>query len=610
MGLYRSAKDFNPGRFDDYKELMAFYEGNQDELTAFVNDKPWVISMNTPYSSLAIDTRVASLQASDYKGKLQPLSPEDVEDTQLLQQLVDNQWDALQMDDKVSDALHRAAIARESYIHITFDPDKIKGGTGRLQKGALEAYFLDPGSILIDPKALNMKEADYLVVMGRISPEMAKELYGFTPKNEEEVTAFAPSERGEVYLGNDYDSEQDDVLTKLTFYERKGSKIRKTIMIEGKIVEEGRDIEIATFPIAQLRWEKKAGSPYGISLMDRLLPEQKAINSIESATVNSVLSTVAPQYVVRKDSGLDPKLVATFNGAPGVVYAVNGDPTSAVVPLITPKIDQQILEIKREYEVTIDKISSRTDQFQGNIGTAGNTAGGANAAINRATVIEQKFLRNMEEFIQDITEILVEFITKGMKGKKVYTRSEQKANGEYDFGQLQVKNNLSSLEYTFSIDLEIKTQYSRDKEKSLLLELFQFERQYDAPVKSITVKDILKAYDVSNREELVQRYDDLVSKDEATKARLIAQFSKVAAQSNVPDEQVQQGITEIMAGKETPTVDSILQEIQAQRQEMAQMEQQMQQDEMERTKSDLDNRQKIEQQINQAAGGSPMMPQM
>ncbi len=605
LGLFRAARDFHPSRFDDYEELMAFYEGDQDQLTMFKNDKPWVVSMNTPYSSLAIDTRVASLQATSYVGKIIPLSPDDVDNIEQLDKLYHNEWKIMQMDDKISDAIHRCAVVREAYVHVIYNPDKIKGGTNRLQRGALEAYFLDPGSVLIDPKALDMANADYIIVTERLTPFQAKEMYGITRNDESNEPSFSPYERGEVYLGNDYDTEQGDVLTKMTFYEKSENGIVKSCMVDGKIVTPQTDLEIPVFPIAQLRWERRAESPYGISLMDRLLPEQKAVNSIESAVVNSALAFVAPQFVVRKDSGLDPKLVAKYNGAPGVVYVSNGDPTNAIVPLVAPKIDPQIIEIKREYEFTIDKIASRTDQFLGSFGSAGNTATGAEQSVNRATIIEQKFLREMQSFVKNLTEIIIYYITKTYQGKTIYTRGEETSSGTFDFGEIEVSKKLEDLEYDFSIDLESKTQYSRDRERNLLLELFQFERQYDAPVKAITVKDILKAYDVTNRDELIDRYDDLVTQDELTKATLIQEFVQLANElEGIDPEAITQGIQEIMAGGETPTVDQILQEVEAQRQEMERGMEQVQQQEMEQIAGSLQTQMEIEQMAGDMGGDS------
>ena len=56
----------------------------------------------------------------------------------------------------------------------------------------------------------------------------------------------APQDRGEIYLGNDYETEQENILTKKIFYEKKGKSIKKTIMIEGQVVEATKKMKITT----------------------------------------------------------------------------------------------------------------------------------------------------------------------------------------------------------------------------------------------------------------------------------------------------------------------------------------------------------------------------
>ena len=63
--MYEKAYNFNTERFDAYAELMAFYQGNQHLLKKYKNETPWVVNMNTPYATVAIDNRVSSLLAKD-----------------------------------------------------------------------------------------------------------------------------------------------------------------------------------------------------------------------------------------------------------------------------------------------------------------------------------------------------------------------------------------------------------------------------------------------------------------------------------------------------------------------------------------------------------------
>ena len=134
---------------------------------------------------------------------------------------------------------------------------------------------------------------------------------------------YTPEDRGEVYYDNDYTTEQEDVKTVITYYgKKKGGKLFKVVLVSGIIVEEN-EMKFPIFPIAQIRWKKAAQSCYGLSLMDDVLSLQKAVTSIESAVTNTAIAYAAPSMMVRKGCGVDPKVVAKANGAPGVVYAVD-----------------------------------------------------------------------------------------------------------------------------------------------------------------------------------------------------------------------------------------------------------------------------------------------
>lgn len=571
VSMFRKARDFDPARFDEYTELLAFYEGQQHLLSRYKTVKPWVVDINTGYASDAINIRVSSLMANDYIGELEPTSPDDVENIELLNNVYHNQWNELNMDKFINEAILRAAILREAYVHIVYDSEEVKGGTGRMRKGALTAYFIDPSSMLIDPNALAFKDADYIIVTERITPKKAKFKYNYEGESEAVGSSFTPSDRGELSIDRDFDTEQETILTKFTFYEMTKNGIDRTVLIENKIVLETKTIPISQYPIAQLRWEKRLKSPYAISLMDRVLPLQKSVNSIESAITNTALAYAAPSFVVRKDAGIDPQAVAMVAGAPGVVFAVNGDPKTAIVPLIHNAIDNQMLNVKKENEETIYKISGVTEEFKGDLGTSGNTSGGSDKAIGRAKIIEQKFLVNLEEFVEDLTGILVEFVTKVFGGKTIYSRSEKQSNGKYEFSKFEMpEGGMEELEYTFYINLDIKTPYSKEKTKALIQELYTIERQYDAPIKTITIRDIIKTYDLPNQQELVKRYEELSQKDSQAKAQIITQFVYITSKAGIHADMISQGIQEIIIGKETPTVDQIMQQLEQKSQQEAQ----------------------------------------
>lgn len=560
VAMYDKAFNFNQERFDAYAELMAFYQGNQHLLKKYRTERPWVVNMNTPYATVSIENRVASLLVSDYEGDLIPLAPEDIDIVEALDRAYKREWERMGIDNIIRRSVELSAVVREAYCHITVDDKKIHGGRYSKKVGALCAEIIEPSCVLIDPTARSLKDANYMIVLGRISKKKALKEYPILKELAIQSSNYSPNQRGEVYYDNDYTTEQEDVFTVWNFYKKEKGKIKKVKLINTIIVKESI-INISRFPIAQLRWKKAAQSCYGISLMDQLLSLQKAICAIESAITNTAIAYAAPSMMVSKGSGVDPKMVAKANGAPGVVYSVNGNLDNAMKPVVPPKIQDEILSIKQDFELKIKEISGNTNQFLGNIGTAANTAGGAQVAVERAKIIETNTINNIEEYVSDIVHIIIEFMMKLYPDGELMYNTGKNGEGIYEFDRIKMPTaeELKGLEYDFSVELDKKSQYSKDQQKQDLLDLFQFERQYDAPIKTITVADIIKNSNIENKEEILSRYNNLTNQDAETKAQTIEKIVTVCADLGIDEQLITQSITEIISNsKETPATDQVM----------------------------------------------------
>lgn len=580
LDKFEKAKNFNSSRKEAYAENMAFYQGNQHLLKKYKNETPWVVSMNTPHASISIDNRVASLLANDYIGELIPLGLEDVDNVDKLAEVYKREWKRLKMDDIVRECISTCAVVRESYVHIVLDKNASIGTKGRKNLGKMEAYSIEPARIFIDPNARSLKRARYLFVTDRIGKEELEEKYPQLADLESTADTYNPQDRGEVYYDNDYTTEQEDVRTVLTYYgKKKNKKLEKVVIISGIIVSK-KEMDLPIFPIAQIRWKKAAQSCYGLSLMDDVIALQKAITSIESAITNTAIAYAAPSMMVRKGCGVDPKVVAKANGAPGVVYAVDGDLENAIKPVIPPQIKQDTLAIKNDYISQIDKITGSTNQFLGDIGTAGNTKSGTENAISRATIIENKVLLNIKEFVEDITEIIVEYIKRVYAGETLSYNDGKQPDGKYQFTTVKLPDENAMKEntnYNYYIELETKTPYNRERQKELLLQIFQLERQYDAPVKTVTVSDIIKNSDIERKDEIIARYNSLTFQDAQTKADAITELYQSGMEFGIDPELLKQAMSEIIANqKDTPAVKEVLDQIeQLTQQQIQQANQQM-----------------------------------
>lgn len=579
MDKFTKAKTFNNTRQDAYAENMAFYQGNQHLLKKYKNETPWVVNMNTPYATIAIDNRVSSLLANDYIGELLPLSEEDVEPVEALAKVYKREWKRMKVDDVVRSCIRGGSIVREFYCHIVAEPGKTVGGKGKKTLGKLEAYALEPARIYIDPNARCLRDANYMFVTGRISKDEAIHKYEKIAACKGVADTYTPEDRGEVYYDNDYTTEQEDVFSTFTYYEKtNGGKIHRVKLVNGIVVEE-KDMPLTGFPVLQFRWKKAAQSCYGLALMDEVLCLQKAITSIESAITNTAMSYAAPSMMVRKGCGVDPKVVAKANGAPGVVYAVDGNLDNAIKPVIPPTIKQEILNIKIDFQNQIDKITGNSNQFLGDIGTAGNTSSGANIAVERAKIIEIDVLNNIREFVEDITNIMIEYITQMYADEEVSYNDGKKHDGSYAFTSIKLpdKETLKKASYEYYIELDTKTPYSKERQKELLLELYQLERQYDTPIKTVTVGDIIKNTDLENKDEIIARFSNLTFQDATTKAETIEKMYDAGVENRIDTNLLTEAIAEIVDNrKDTPAVDEVMKQLeQSFQQQVQQNEQKM-----------------------------------
>ena len=558
LDKYKKAYTATGTRQDELAEAIAFFEGTQYQLASYSDTTPWVVQMKVPHAKNAIEMRCASVSAADYVGELFPITLEDIPTIETLNEMLKDEWQRLDLNTKIKSAILDSAYMREGYIHFTFDGSKSYGGS---RDGVIEARMLDSSNIIIDPNAREWDDAQFIAVVGRIPKDVAKRRYGrIVDMIKPRQSGLSDFQKGEISYANDYNIEQDKHFTIVTFYEKEAEGIEKCVLIEDVLVAETLLDGLDTFPIAQMRWSKRKQNCYGISLMDDILTIQKALNSLESATTNIAISSASPAVVIQKGQGLNPKDVAETIGAPQVVYAVNGDPRTAIVPLNTQPISTAVLQIKAQHEEALAKAAGITDQYQGALGTVGNTSSGAKMAIERSKVIEGAIIKNIEEFVEQITGIMVQYIVSQYSGTTVTTVQKNEMDSEYSVKEFTIPEEARGVKYKFYIDLSVRTPYSKELEKQAMMELWQMERQYDSEVKVITVLDVLSKYDVSNKEELAQRFKDATNQSNQNKAEVITKLTGLAQQYGIDPQILQAAMTEIIAGaKETPAVDQFMQ---------------------------------------------------
>lgn len=617
---FERSKHLAQQRHSELVENMAFYEGKWHKLEKYKTARPYSVRMRTPYATTAIDIRVASLIAQNYKGQLLPLTEDKAEAVDALQELIKDEWDRLNLDKLISKTIKQAAIVREGYLHFVWNPDVEKGMFADKRKGFLEVEVIDnPSQVYIDPDANSLNDAMYVCIPRVISSELFGQMYPewdmLIKPEEGSIRAFEAGENFQTSKEGAEGHADISQITLTTIYQKHNGFIKRILLAEDVMIEETDLTGNKHIPIAQFRWRNEAHSPYGLSLMDDIVDLQKAINQIETSIVQVAVSYAMPSYAIRKGVGITGRQLALTLGAPGLVLEVDGDPSGFFAPLTMPKLDQNIINTKQEYIGAIDRIAGITNPFLGSIGTAGNTAQGARITMERARIIEQDVMANIEAYVSDITAIMVDFFSTQYSGTKLTTRVVDTSKGTVEFVEKKIPESVKDIRYSFHVKLDSETTYSKEREKELLVELFQMQIQYKDALKVINQKDIIEAFGVSNKEELMNRFDLMQANVQEVRAQMILDLTK-RVDELAPDgsltESLQTAIVEILMDlEEQPEYEKLLQTLQQLEQEaQAKMQEGMQQF-MEGAMAEGIPQEEIMQALSEVEsqqGGAPIAP--
>lgn len=579
LELVTSAVSFRQSQRDsEYITNMAHYEGLHWNLAENKVDSPFLLRSDINHLKNAVDIRLGSLCADTYWGELKPLSPNDVDSIQDLNILYKNEWKRLNADDYVEYVLKYGAICDNGYVAINFDPSKIIGGTMAKREGAITLEPLETSNVYLDPAATNIDACEYLIVKTRKSKMWVKKnkpqwLSIFKELNIKEGVEN-PANSGDIFVGRDYaqsSSKQYDIyiMYRKEVIEKeidvkdkdnkvvgkdsvKRTRIKEYYFVSDHLIDINEKYPFDEFPVIPFQWEAEPQSPYGIPLLRGLTIPQKVANLIESAANNIAMHYTVPTWLISAESGIDINKFAKLSNALGMAWKVNGDVTSAVKQMDPPQINKDLIEIKNSFVENIKLHAGTTDAYIGAIGTAGSTAEGALNAINRATVVDNPVIKQIEKFVEKLSRMIVKFMARYYKNQEVYIRDTVPNTNRYQFKQIKVKEDFENMNYEFYVDLASRSKTDKNRQYNLMKDLYTIQNQYKEDKKIINVADLVKAANLDNYNEMYKRFSDMSEEAFAEKADLIVQILQIG-QTMTPNgeplisaEDMQEGIMDVL----------------------------------------------------------------
>ena len=324
-------------------------------------------------------------------------------------------------------------------------------------------------------------------------------------------------------------------------------------MIGEHLMETNEEYPFDEFSVIPFQWETIPQSPYGIPLLRGLTIPQKVANLIESAANNVALHYSTPSWLVSEESGLDINKVAKLGNALGMVWKVSGSVNDAMKQMDYPDVNEQLIAIKESFVQNIKNYSGVNDVYMGNIGTAGSTAEGTNAAVNRATVVDNAPMSQIEKYVEKLSRMIVKFMTRYYKHQTIYIRDTQKnQNGEFTFRDFLMKDGYENINYDFDVKLAGRSKTDKNRQYNLMKDLYTIQNQYKENNKVINIPDLVKAAQLDNYDEMFKRFSNMQAEAFNEKADLIVQIMTVGqtitpnGQPLITADEMQQGILDVL----------------------------------------------------------------
>ena len=540
-----------PNYYDSVDTNLDFFDGKQWK-NVESNGMP------TPVFNIikrAITFFVASITSSKTKIKLEPLeySEDEAQQTeQMVQQdeaskiatsEIDNLFEKFKMDNRIRDALFKAAKMGDVAAHLYFDKRKKPYGGAFADIEGEICFELVNGTNVFFGNANNCSTdkhiQPYIGISGR---DMTKNLKAEAKAYNNEIDGIISDGKTENEAGSmsDIEIESDEYGKSLYVivysYDPDTDTIKVSKCTESAYMYKDIDTELSEYPVTLLAWEKQENQYHGRALCTDIIPNQIFINRMFAMVMYHLMMAAFPKTAYNADkiasiSNMIAAQIAVKGMAPGenianIIHQFEPGNMSAQIV--------QVIELVFQYTKEMLGIN---DSTLGNINPEQASGVAIASTVRQASIPTENTKANLYEWTEDIGRILVDMM------------------GTY-YGQrpivIEEKGNRKSITYDFSIfkqmwlkvkcDVGPSTYWSEIAQVQMLDNLLN---RNDPLFGMIDYVETLPA-NYANR-ELIERLKDNLNKDQ-TKQREYEIMAQIIEQFVPPEMQPQ--IMQMLQGEQ------------------------------------------------------------
>ena len=532
---------------ETFREIDSFIRGEQWNDVA--KKDPWTPRPVNNILHLVQQAKLSKISESKIETKLLPLSSTDVEVVEKMESMMSSYWKHSGVQHVINDVKSDSRSFPIGYIKVAFDGTAIVGTQNNLQKGDFKFESLAPMNVYWDPRGYRTENMEFMYETKKVSLEDIKNTAKYDQDVVKDIEDYVNSldvsneDSGEV-LNRNYDLESDnsDVFTLYVISFRwksslgadyKYGEIHTVSKGGGEDIENiplwaKADLKIKRHPIIPLREFRNTHEFLGKSTVQIVLNKQKSVNRVDSIITNVATQLSNQQKIVSVSSGIDPKALAKYGNAAGLVLATKGDVNNSVSYIKPPEIPNSLIQYKKESKEDIYEVANITPASLGKSAGSITTAGGVNAMIGQSYGMESVPKSNYKLFIEKIYRTMLEYVVGNFK--KVERRIDNHdpdKDVSFGFETFDIKE-FKNKDFDMYIDVRA-TEAELQQQKQEVMQLLGLQAQMGVEIISIpTAIELLKFPD---SDRLLAAYYEKQEKQKQEQEQ---------AQSNQTKSQVQQ----------------------------------------------------------------------
>ena len=461
---YKKQHDF----FNKWAEYERFKAGDQ---WAKVTEK----TKNLPRPVLNIIKQIINHKVSSVMNEniRMVLTANDVSDEELAQEaadlfskMADVTWEKLKQDQLNEEALESGATNGLAIWHYYWDGKEV-GGNALKYIGELKGEVIDSVNFFVgNPQSTKIEDQPYIIISYR---DLVENVQSEADSNGMKVKIKADSETAdEAYQMAKQELVEDTKVTVLTKYWKEDNVVHFMKVAGGCVVKEPTSMNIRRYPVAIMQWERRKKSIFGVSDVEGLIPNQKAINFLIAMNLLGIQNTGFPKTIVNKNS-----IQQQITNVPGEVIRVNGDNSSLSnhIQYLNPaSMSSQAINLIENFIQQTKDTAGANQSLLGEQQTSQMNASAIMLLQRAAGVPLESIKRRFYQAIEDIGLIWLEFWKSYYNTTRMMVTEDEEGN--------VLKDTVNASEYS-DIDFHLKIDIGASSVYSETLMMTSLDKLFD-----------------------------------------------------------------------------------------------------------------------------------